>query len=435
MQAELAVLYDKQVPAAEREAKAEAILLEMGFARAAIRAPVRQQSGGWRVRVALAMARFVDAQILLLDEPTNHLDLPGILELKAFVQSLTDLTLVTVSHDRAFLDDIVDQIIVLQGGRLAYHDGNYSAYVAAAEDDKAARARMRDALAKKHDKVQASIVREKAAAARGGDSKKQAQMASKQKKLDERHGVEVNAKGHRFKLNRDRAGYHNDLRDAVEDEHVEQTVWWRLPAPPPLQGGPLLYAEDVAFAYTAGQWLLQGVTVAVEAGARMAFIGANGHGKTTLLSTLGKIERRNGLRLGHFEQHFVDLARSRQQSALEYFTEQHGAVKEQDVYEQLGKFGLQGALARQPLSSLSGGQVVRFAFACLMHDRPHVLLLDEPTNHLDLATIEALEAALKAFEGAVVCVSHDMHFLWSVVGDQVLQVRKGSVRAAQLPSS
>ena len=144
--------------------------------------------------------------MLLLDEPTNHLDLPGILQLKEYLNTLDGPTVVTVSHDRAFLDDTVDDVIELRGGALTYYTGNYSRYCATMAEDKAKRAAQRDALDRKAQKQGASVTKQRAAAARSADCKRQAQAASKARKLEQRHGLEVNAKGHRFKLNRDRAG-------------------------------------------------------------------------------------------------------------------------------------------------------------------------------------------------------------------------------------
>jgi ATP-binding cassette, subfamily F, member 3 len=257
-------------------------------------------------------------------------------------------------------------------------------------------------------------------------------MASKQRKLTERWGLEVNAKGHRFKLNRDRAGYHLSARGDVEEEHVHPAVVWKLPEPSELRTkGPLIELQDVSFAYDPGVGpVLEHISLTVEMGARMAFIGANGGGKTTLLSVLagllaptsGQVNIRPQVKVAHFEQHFVEEIRLREESALAYLAERFPGVHEQNLYTQLGHFGLQGKIARQPLKSLSGGQIVRFAMTNIALQSPHVLLLDEPTNHVDLATIDAFVEALNGYKGALVCVSHDVHFLREVVGDSAWRV-------------
>jgi len=443
--AELATLYDGAEPPPVRRARAEAVLTDMGFSAAAMAGPVGVLSGGWRIRVALACARFVDAQVLLLDEPTNHLDLPGILQLKAFVASECDgVTLVIVSHDRSFLDDTVDQIIHVQAGALTYYDGNYSTFVTTTTEQRASRARQRDAAERKVDRLRASVAADRERAARSGDAKKQAAVASKARKLADRTGLEVNARGHRFKLNRDRAGYHDSARGQVADEVVEADVVWRLPPPPPLRGsGPLLTADGLAGGYDpAAPPVIADVTLCVEPGGRVALFGANGRGKTTLLRLLagslppsaGRVSVRPGVRVAHFTQHTVDEARARHTPALTALREAVAGMDEQGAYAALGAVGLGGVTARQPLSTLSGGQVMRWALA--RHTAaatPHVWLLDEPTNHLDLESGEALLAALQAYKGAIVVVSHDVHFLRSLSGGVAYRVGKGRLTRAPVP--
>lgn len=443
--AELASLYEVSEPPAERRARAESILVGMGFSPTAIAGPVGTLSGGWRIRVALACARFVDARVLLLDEPTNHLDLPGILDLKAFLNAECDgVTLLIVSHDRAFLDDTVDEIILLQARGLTYFDGNYSTYEQTVAEQVACRARQRDALERKTEKARASIAADRVRAARANDpkSKKLRAVASKERKLTERMGVEVSATGHRFKLNRDRAGFHLSARSEVAAEHVEPDVVIRLPSPPPLRGrGPLLQAEGLSFAYSpTGRPVLQDVTLCIEPRDRVAFWGANGQGKTTLLRLLagsltprsGRLSTRAGVRVAHLEQHTVDDARQRTTPAITAFREAIPDMDEQAAYAALGGVGLHGATARQPLSSLSGGQVMRWALARHVAASPHVLLLDEPTNHLDIETGVALLDALLAFDGAVVVVAHDVHFL-RALGHATYRVAKRRVTRAAVP--
>ncbi|GAB0491792.1 hypothetical protein MMPV_003047 [Pyropia vietnamensis] len=444
--AELAALYEASEPPAERRARAETVLASMGFSPAAITGPVGTLSGGWRIRVALACARFVDAQVLLLDEPTNHLDLPGILDLKTFLNDECEgVTLLIVSHDRAFLDDTVDEIILLQARGLTYFDGNYSAYEQTVAEQVTFRARQRDALDRKIEKARASIAADRVRATRAADpkGKKIRAVASKERKLNDRTGVEVSASGHRFKLNRDRAGYHLSVREGVAAEHVEPDVVVRLPAPPPLRGrGPLLQAEGLSFSYggPTSRPVLDGVTLCIEPRDRVAFWGANGEGKTTLLRLLagslaprsGRLNTRSGVRVAHLEQHTVDDARRRDTSALTALCQAVPGMDEQAAYAALGGVGLHGAISRQPLSSLSGGQVMRWALARHVAAAPHVLLLDEPTNHLDIETGAALLDALLAFEGAVVVVAHDVHFL-RALGQLTYQVAKGRVTRAAVP--
>jgi ATPase subunit of ABC transporter with duplicated ATPase domains len=442
LQEELNALYERMEEPETRRARAEQILKASGFSEQQIHWPVRRLSGGWRIRVALAVARFVNCRLLLLDEPTNHLDLPGILELKQFLLGLSELTIVTVSHDREFLDDTVEEIILLQGEKLQYFVGDYSTYVETVQEQKVMRERQRERLDRNYDRLQQTIAAEKAKAAKAEDSKKQAQMASKQRKLTGRWGLEVNSKGHRFKLNRDRAGYHLSVRGDVEEEHVDPAVVWKLPEPSELRTkGPLIELQDVSFAYDQGAGpVLQHISLTVEMGARMAFIGANGGGKTTLLNvmaglcvpTSGRVIIRPEVNVAHFEQHFVEETRLREESALAYLAERFPGLHEQDLYAQLGHFGLQGKIARQPLRSLSGGQIVRFAVTNIALQSPHVLLLDEPTNHLDLATIDAFVQALNGYKGALVCVSHDVHFLKEVVGESACRVGSRKVVPVKL---
>lgn len=469
----------------DREAQiieARRILSYLGFTEDMQNGQLLHISGGWRIRVSLAMAVFVNPVLLLLDEPTNHLDLPAIAWLTNYLQGLTDVTLVIISHDRQFLNDTVDEIILLQGGQLTYHNGNYDAYIETQQEQRDHRQKMRSAIDKKKEKMRKSIEAGMAHAKKTMDDKKMAQMASKKKKLIERTGMERNEHGHRFKLNRDRVGYFTTNRGDVANEFVEASTRIVIAEPNDLsQPGPLVQVDNVAFWYPSEpsnssviervsqmpavvrnangsisissarkpsspstpsvKPVLSNVTINISQGTRLAFVGANGQGKTTLMGLLtgnltptrGSIKRHPQAKLGYFAQHFVDsLQEETTETPLSYLATRYPDRKEQELYAQLGAFGLTSialvrsehsgtggvGLAHQPLSTLSGGQRVRFAFALMMMEKPHALFLDEPTNHLDLDATEALAESLQDYTGAVILVSHDVYFVKQVVGDE-----------------
>ncbi|KAI0827115.1 ribosomal L18ae/LX protein domain-containing protein [Trametes gibbosa] len=417
------------------EAKARSILKGLRFHPAWHDRPLGELSGGWRIRVALASALHIEPDILLLDEPTNHLDLPAIIWLQDYLSQLTDTTIVTVSHDRAFLNAVADEIVVFKGQTLTYHTGNFDEYLEHTEEKRKYKEKMAEALDRKKAAAEKAIQVSMSQARKAGDDKKMSQAASKQRKL-ERMGMEVNEKGHRFKLNRDRAGFFLSTRDDVDLEKAEQAPTWSIPDPTPLrQAGAIIEVDCVSLGYHRKQPLLVGeVTLNIDQNARIAIVGANGSGKTTLVKALvgdlaplkGRITRHLSAKIGYFTQHHVDELHQYpiETSALSLLLEKDPERREQDCYAHLGKYGIKGSIALQPLRSLSGGQMVRVAFALsTFGSSPHLLILDEPTNHLDYLTTEALIMALKEFAGAVVVVSHDQFFV-SEVAEQVYAVRK-----------
>ncbi|KAI0360502.1 hypothetical protein OH77DRAFT_1393750 [Trametes cingulata] len=417
------------------EAKARSILKGLRFPPAWHDRPLGELSGGWRIRVALASALHIEPDILLLDEPTNHLDLPAIIWLQDYLSQLDNTTIVTVSHDRAFLNAIADEIIVFKNQTLTYHDGNFDEYLEHTEEKRKYMERMAEAIERKKAAAEKTVQATMSQARKAGDDKKMAQAASRQRKL-ERIGMEVNDKGHRFKLNRDRAGYHLSTRGDAEVEKMEQAPTWSIPDPIPLrQAGAIIEVEDVALGYDRKQPpLVSGVTLNISQTARIAIVGANGSGKTTLVKALvgdlqplkGKINRHLSAKIGYFTQHHVDELHQHpvETTALSLLMEKEPERQAQEYRAHLGKYGIKGSLALQPLRSLSGGQMVRVAFALsTFGSSPHLLILDEPTNHLDYLTTEALIMALKEFSGAVVIVSHDQFFV-SEVAEQVYAVRK-----------
>ncbi|KAL4449533.1 hypothetical protein ABPG77_007177 [Micractinium sp. CCAP 211/92] len=422
---------------AEAEAQARAILTGLGFSREQQDAPLGQLSGGWRIRVSLAQALFLQPNLLLLDEPTNHLDLPGIVWLQRYLQrSMQRTTVVVVSHDRAFLNAVAQEIIVFKKRQLAYYTGNYDEYEQQVEEKQLYMQRLAEGIERKREHTEKSIQEGLKQARKAGDDKKLGMVASRKKKLENRMGMEKNAAGHRLKVNRDFIGYFDSARQQAEVEEKELVPPWKVLQPDPLRSkGPLVQLESAACGYRSGAPVLPAVTLCIEQGERVGLVGPNGEGKSTLVKTLvgelpplaGTVQMHGSARVAYFQQQQVEEMCARAgATALAYMQERWPAVREQELRNHLGSFGIKGGIATQPLSTLSGGQAVRVALAAAFYARPHLLVLDEPSNHLDLEGVECLVAALQGFAGGVLLVSHDQ-YLVEQAAQRVFLVADGEV--------
>ncbi|KAG0333771.1 hypothetical protein BG000_008904, partial [Podila horticola] len=363
-----------------------------------------------------------------------HLDLPAIIWLQNYLlENLNeDQTVVVVSHDRNFLNAVSQEIIRLRDHTLTYHPGNYDEYEMKMEDKAKMKDRINDALEKKRKHVQDTINKQRSIMSKTGDDKRGAVIASRQKKLDRLAGHNKTESGHRFKQSYV-VGYHFNQGLLVEREVPEPSVTIPLPMPKELRGNPttLLSLNNVTYSYPGsaarkGGPVIQNVSLSLFNSSRVALLGPNGCGKSTLMSllsgeatpTAGTVERFSSLvKIGYFSQHNVDKldgysTKSAMQYLMDTFPEEYKSQPMARKY--LGSFGIAGPRAILPMSTLSGGEKARVALAVCVNGGPQILLLDEITNHLDMATIEGLVVALKGFAGAVVLVSHDAYFVKAV---------------------
>ncbi|KZM21385.1 uncharacterized protein EKO05_0010663 [Ascochyta rabiei] len=425
--------------AAAAEVKARRVLLGLGFKEDGIDRPKSQLSGGWQTRCDLACTLTQYADVLLLDEPTNFLDLPSIIWLQDYINSMTNTTVLITTHDRDFGDAVAEELILLRNQVLETFRGNLSVYEREKWKKIQHLTKMKDAKDRQKKHIEKSIAGNIKAAKDKGDDKKLKQAASRQKKLDERWGVEVGLKGGRFKLNRDLGGYHTTQRAEIEIPDLDPPVQLSFPRQPPELRfpGALVSMEKVTFAYPGRKMAptLVDVSLTLHPGTRTGLAGLNGSGKTTLASLImgggdaggltpssGSITRHARAKFGRFSQQSVEeittiASDSPQLTALRHVMEADGAaLEEKEAREALGSLGLHGqSVSDVPLALLSGGQKVRVALAKLLWAPPQLLILDEVTTHLDADTILSLVLALKAYEGALLVVTHDRFFMRSVV--------------------
>ncbi|KAL7899326.1 P-loop containing nucleoside triphosphate hydrolase protein [Trichoderma sp. SZMC 28014] len=424
---------------AQIEVEARKILTGLGFTEAYLEKPLSSLSGGWHMRTALASALLQEADILILDEPTNFLDLLGIVWLQRYLQSLADKekppTLILVSHDRDFISLCTD-LLILKDKQLTYFHGDIQTYERSQSERRQWLIKMKEAQDKQKAHIEKTIAQNLKAGKANDDQNKIRQAKSRQKKLDDRWGMQVSAKGTRFKLNRDLVGFFLTSREGIDIPPEQRPVIISLPDPPELRfPGSLISLEKASYRYAPrSPFILQDVTLTVGMGDRIGILGLNGAGKSTLIKLLveesapssGTVTAHPRLRLGYYSQHAVEelknIGRAEQGlTSLALLTKEvDGALNEGEIRGLLGTLGLPGRLASDvPISKLSGGQLVRCQLARLFWKHPQCLILDEVTTHLDYETVTALREALNEWEGAVVLVSHDRWFMRGAIEGQI----------------
>ena len=423
------------------EQRALEILQGLSFSREMIYSVTSNLSGGWRMRLALAQALFVPyCDLLLLDEVTNHLDLHGMAWLENYLThaSRSDrMTLICVSHDRSFLDAICTDVIVFANKKLTYHAGNYSDYKQKMTEKAARESQILDAAERQRSKAEAFVQKQLQQSKKSADPNKQRQAKMiKEKKMDRIGNYREDGKRYKqnslAKLSED----HIRLAQKVQIEVDDPVVRIKLPDPswPPSisDGSPIITMEDMSFAYDKsgdGKPILRQVTANLTKTSKVAVVGRNGCGKTTLLKLiLGDLSPSNGniwvhpnIRVKSISQYSVEELNQYSHLTVVQYAEEMFATSSAsleviskasgNVRQYLGAFGLGGSHAHRMIGRLSGGERMRLCFATALADAPHVLLLDESTNHVDLETLDSLAEALNAFKGAIVMVSHNQGFL------------------------
>jgi len=379
--------------------RAARILVGLGFDDAAQHRPLETFSGGWRMRVALASLLFSQPDLLLLDEPSNHLDLEAVLWLEDFLRSYP-ATIVLVSHERDFLNNVVDHILHLERGKLTLYPGGYDAFERQRAERQAQQAAAREKQLAERAKLQDYIARNSARASTAKQAQSRAKALAKMQPIA-----------------------------AVVDD---PTLSFGFPNPDELR--PPLITLDMATVVYGDTPILKLLNLRIDPDDRIALLGRNGNGKTTLARLLaaqlkpmeGAMASSGKMRVGYFTQYQVEELQ-RDDTPLDHMTRLMPGAKPAAVRGQLGRFGFSGDKAITQVGKLSGGERARLALALITRDAPHMLILDEPTNHLDVDAREALIQALNAYTGAVLIVSHDRHMI-EMTADRLVLVDQGTAK-------
>jgi ATP-binding cassette subfamily F protein 3 len=380
-------------------ARAARILVGLGFDEEMQGRPLDSYSGGWKMRVALASLLFSEPDLLLLDEPSNHLDLEATLWLENFLKSYPAM-MVVISHERDLLNNVVDTILHLEGGKVHLYTGGYDSF----ERQRAERVAQLAAAKAAQDTQRAKLSEYIAKNSARASTAKQAQ--SRQKMLAKMQPIASMAE--------------------------DPTLSFEFPSPEELR--PPLITLDMAAVGYAEKPILQRLNLRLDPDDRVALLGRNGNGKTTLARLLaaqlptmdGAMNASGKMRVGYFTQYQVEELDG-DDTPLEHMTRMMSGKTPGAVRAQLGRFGFSGVKATQKVGKLSGGERARLALALITRDAPHMLILDEPTNHLDVDAREALVQALNAYDGAVILVSHDRHMV-ELTADRLVLVDGGTAK-------